>query len=211
MQAAALSRREREQLRHREEILLAAGAVFAEKGFHNATMEEIAQRSEFAIGSLYKHFPSKEAIFVALFSSTVSSYLDALDAVLDDTAPFDEVLERFLQVYVASAQSQQSFLRVFVASQRAMEWHTQTLRDCLDPVMERYVGIAKRLMSHGQAQGRVIPGDLEDLAGYFLAVLGSFIHMAVHRPDDVDFATKLPLLRELLLRGVEASPGRAGH
>ena len=48
---ARLSRRERDRLRHKEEILTAALKLFAERGFHEVSMQEIAARAEFATGT----------------------------------------------------------------------------------------------------------------------------------------------------------------
>ncbi len=45
-----------------EALLDAAGAVFAERGYDKATMTEIAARSSTAVGSLYRFFPTKEAL-----------------------------------------------------------------------------------------------------------------------------------------------------
>ncbi|NCC26054.1 MAG: TetR/AcrR family transcriptional regulator, partial [Deltaproteobacteria bacterium] len=57
------TRRERERLRQRQDILAGALALFAEKGYHNVSMQEIAERTEFATGTLYKFFPSKEDLY----------------------------------------------------------------------------------------------------------------------------------------------------
>lgn len=62
-----LSRREREKQMRRQEMLQAAKAVFAEKGYTHATLEEIAQRAEFGKGTLYNYFGSKEDILFAIF------------------------------------------------------------------------------------------------------------------------------------------------
>ena len=45
------------------EILRAAAEVFATKGFHEATIQEIAKHAEFSAGSLYNYFENKEALF----------------------------------------------------------------------------------------------------------------------------------------------------
>ena len=63
---AATSRRERERLRHRREILLAAEKIFTEKGFFHTTVQEIARAAEFSVGSLYQHFASKEELYSCL-------------------------------------------------------------------------------------------------------------------------------------------------
>ena len=57
-----LSRKQRERLRHRQEILDMALKLFSERGFHNVSMQQIAEASEFAVGTLYNFFQSKEML-----------------------------------------------------------------------------------------------------------------------------------------------------
>jgi TetR/AcrR family transcriptional regulator len=61
-----LSRRERERLRHRDEILQAARLIVAKKGIDGLTIEEIARKAEFAVGSIYRYFASKEDLLDVL-------------------------------------------------------------------------------------------------------------------------------------------------
>jgi len=46
-----LSRKQRQKLQNKEEILSTALGLFAEKGFHNVTMREIAKQAEFSISA----------------------------------------------------------------------------------------------------------------------------------------------------------------
>ena len=78
-ETAGLSRREREKLRQRQEILQAALTLFSVKGYHNVSMHEIAEKSEFAIGTLYKFFKNKEALYTSLVSRQVEQFDDAMD------------------------------------------------------------------------------------------------------------------------------------
>src|SRR5580692_5334242 len=69
-----------------EALLEAASAVFAERGYDSATMTEIAERSSTAIGSLYRFFPTKEALGETLlqrFLERSASELDVLAAGAD--------------------------------------------------------------------------------------------------------------------------------
>ena len=54
-----ISRKRKEFLTRRGDILAAAEKVFAAKGFYGSTMDEIAKRAEFGTGSLYKYFRGK--------------------------------------------------------------------------------------------------------------------------------------------------------
>lgn len=93
-----LSRRERERLVRRNAMIVAASEAFAEKGFADATLEEIAQRAEFGKGTLYNYFPGgKQEILLAVFEQLYSE----LHAVIDRTFnvesdhSFEERLEEF--------------------------------------------------------------------------------------------------------------------
>ncbi len=54
-----------------DKILVAAAEVFAEAGFAAATIQQIADRANTAVGSIYQFFPDKLAIFHALFQEHV--------------------------------------------------------------------------------------------------------------------------------------------
>jgi len=59
MQEEKPPRREREKLRQRQEMLAVALNLFSKKGYHNVSMHEVAERAEFAIGTLYKFFRTR--------------------------------------------------------------------------------------------------------------------------------------------------------
>jgi AcrR family transcriptional regulator len=61
-----------------QEILEAALAVFAEKGFAAARMDEIARRARVSKGTIYLYFPSKEAVFKALLQEMIGPQLSRL-------------------------------------------------------------------------------------------------------------------------------------
>lgn len=74
-----LSRKERERILRRTEILGAAMDVFSEKGFSRATLEEIAERAEFGKGTLYNYFANKEELFEAVIADVFDRFVDIAD------------------------------------------------------------------------------------------------------------------------------------
>ena len=68
-----------------EEILRAAFAVFTEKGFHGATMLDVATRARASTATLYGRFAGKAALFGALVAWGTRQGTEALDAIVDDT------------------------------------------------------------------------------------------------------------------------------
>ena len=76
------SRKERDYLRHRQEILQAALELFSQRGFHNVSMHEIATASEFAVGTLYKFFSNKEDLYRNLIIDVSNVFLSSLMSAL---------------------------------------------------------------------------------------------------------------------------------
>jgi len=89
MESAKLPRRERAKRAQREEMLAAALALFSEKGYRNVSMHEIAEKAEFAIGTLYNFFRSKEDLYKALIKEQAGRFEEALRKAIDE--PDEEV------------------------------------------------------------------------------------------------------------------------
>ena len=76
--------------RNREKIVAAARAAFAEHGLE-AQMDEIARRSEVGVGTLYRHFPTKDALVAALVETRMATMAAAGRAILEHPgAPFED-------------------------------------------------------------------------------------------------------------------------
>ena len=78
-----ITRRERERERQRQEMLDTAMDLFAGKGYHNVTMREIAEKADFAIGTLYKFFRNKEDLYKALMLQRADEFNEAIRKALD--------------------------------------------------------------------------------------------------------------------------------
>jgi AcrR family transcriptional regulator len=99
---AAAPRRERaDARRNRERVLAAAEATFAEQG-PEASLEEIARRAEVGIGTLYRHFPTRQALVEAVFRDSVVSLCDQATALGCEASPY-EALRAWLRLQLAHA------------------------------------------------------------------------------------------------------------
>ena len=79
--ASRTPQRER-RARTRAALLRAAGRVFAEHGFHQATLEAVAARAGVSKGALFHYFPTKEQLFLALLEDRLGAGLDDVEAVV---------------------------------------------------------------------------------------------------------------------------------
>lgn len=98
-----LSRRERERLARRREILTAARKVFGARGYEGATLDEVAREAEFAKGTLYSYFDSKAELFAELveheFDEVLAQAKEALEEEEDVAAAARAVIGVFLEFF----------------------------------------------------------------------------------------------------------------
>ncbi len=74
--------------RNRDKLLVAAVKVFGERGL-DAPLEEIARLARVSIGTLYNHFPTREAFFDAIFPERLAALDRIAEAALADPDPWD--------------------------------------------------------------------------------------------------------------------------
>ncbi len=79
--------------RNREKVLAAASAVFAEAGL-DALIEDIAQRAGLGVGTVYRHFPTKDALVGALAEAYFERIADIVGAAADREGDPWELFER---------------------------------------------------------------------------------------------------------------------
>lgn len=208
MSAGTMPRREREKLRQKEELLAAALELFSEKGFHNVSMQEIAQKAEFAVGTLYKFFKDKEDLYKALVRSRAERYHSTLKEILtSDAGDVREVLEKYVAAKTAMLTGGRAILRLYFAETRGASFSLKAgldqelrrlredLLDCLAAVFRR--GVRKKIFRPLDPHHMAVA--LESLSNGFLL---RWIEDPQRRPHEAD----VPLILDIFCRGV----GRAG-
>src|SRR6201997_1920406 len=74
--------------RNRERLLEAAKAVFSAGG-PDASLEAVARRADVGIGTLYRHFPTREALFEAVYRREVEQLGELAEQLKSEAAPVD--------------------------------------------------------------------------------------------------------------------------
>jgi TetR/AcrR family fatty acid metabolism transcriptional regulator len=174
----------------RERILQAAVDVFFEKGFYEATVEEIATRAGVGKGTVYEYFANKEQLFKEMFQEGVDTYLQAIRThLLGATGSAQEILTRFAHTHIGFVEKHLSLAAlIFEGQQGPLYW----LRDWWREVKERKVALIRRVVEKGVTQGEFRSVDPRIAAEAFLGLLA---------------VSQLPLVLQEK-RGAESSPSR---
>jgi len=111
---SGLGRKEREKLFKRLEIVNSAVILFAEKGYENSTLDEIAERAEFGKGTIYKYFENKEEIYSSIIENIFSEYYNNLRSISSKTGNLKDFLSEMTRLLLRFANENKAEFSVFV-------------------------------------------------------------------------------------------------
>jgi len=185
MEQEKLSRRDRDKLRQHQEMLEAALTLFSEKGYHNVSMQEIAETAEFAIGTLYKFFKNKEDLYKSLILEQADKFHVALGKALTETDDEIEKLRNYVRTKGAVFMDNTSIIRLYFAETRGASFVIKAGLD--DEIREQYnltlQGLAKIFVDG------IKKGKFQNIAEpYHLAVAldslcNAFLHLWLEAPE----------------------------
>lgn len=113
-QSNILSRKEREREAHGRDILDAAEKVFISRGYHKATVEQIAQEADFSVGSLYNFFKNKEELYIKVLEKITEEFGGEFARTVKGEKDAVRALENLIVLRVTHWDSHRGFFRVFL-------------------------------------------------------------------------------------------------
>lgn len=129
-----LERKEREKEQRKNDIIDAAEKVFFEKGYENATMDEVADKAELSKGTLYLYFKTKEELHMAVSVRALKILKKMLmNAVSEKNSTWENILA-IGRSYVEFAREFQDYFRTIL--------HFEN-KECMDHIQQKYAEFAE--------------------------------------------------------------------
>lgn len=181
--------------RNRDRLVEIAAEAFAAHGV-DASLEEIARRAGVGIGTLYRHFPTREHLVEVVYRREVEGLCQAADELSRAEAP-DAALEQWMQRfvdYIATKRGLATSLRILMSTNSTLFSDTSG----------RVTQALRRLVEAAVAAG-AIRGDVD--ASDVLHALGG-IYSA---PDTRDWRDRSRRLVKLLMDGLRFGAGKSAR
>ena len=188
-------------------ILAAALAVFSEKGIEATTIEDIRQRSQASVGSIYHHFGTKEGIAAALFAQGIDDYWARLIASVEGKPSAERAIHGLIEAHIGWIADYPELARFLFARRQAVSAaydeairertaaHFKTLFELLKPWFKQ--GVLRRLPG-----GLYVPLLMGPAQEYARQWLGG--------RSDIEPRAAIKVLSQAAWRSLAADPGRHG-
>lgn len=153
---AETARRPRtDAVRNRERVLEAAKAVFSAGGA-DASLEAVAKRAGVGIGTLYRHFPTREALFEAVYRREVEQLGELAERLKSEAEPVD-ALRSWLRSNVEFVATKKGMATALaLAAYGSSELHAYTF----DRLTKAVGALLERAVAAGDIRADIRPEDL---------------------------------------------------
>jgi AcrR family transcriptional regulator len=170
----------------KEKILDAALHCFTQKGYYKATMDHIAQEAGISKPGLYRHFASKDDLFVRLFSYMGDKYFQQILTYLEKTDSPAKQLQLFGEKTCQIWQENEPFYR-FALEFVSISARESAIRNIMTSYYQSAIDNFKTIIRNGQREGqfKTVNADMAAHAFYFMIMGQFFISQAVNANIDV--------------------------
>lgn len=164
-----LSRKERDRQLRRSDIFKAAEHVFALKGYHKATIRDIAKEAQYGTGTVYLHFKNKDTLYFALLEEKLKCLLALIKEKVGQVKDAKKKLEIFIQESLVFFEKNQDFFQIFVSEGSESYIETRFLKSSIGLQLQEYT---ENLLKEAQGQGIVNSNfDPEQISNVLEAIL----------------------------------------
>jgi len=139
----------------RARILDAAIKVFAERGFHTATVAEIARAAGVADGTIYLYFKGKDDLLLRLFDEKMTELLAESKSELAKERTAPARLSRFIQPHLALVERHPDLASVLIVELRQS---AQFIKAADRAKLAAYVDLIAEVVRDGQEKGELVDG-----------------------------------------------------
>jgi len=194
---------QRERERRQRDFLEAAEEVFSRRGFHNATIQEISERSEFGAGSIYHMFENKDEIYLALIRMRREEYLSGLKERLRAAPDPLSQIRAFIGWKIAFFCEHKQFVRLFVNTSVAARWSARAgLAEELINAYEEYLSFLADIFSEGIEKDLFSVKDPIALALSVEGIINALLSYWVQHEGEDRPLPSVETVEEILFQGV---------
>jgi len=142
--------KDRSRTDKRERILAAAVKVFAERGFYNAKVSQVAAEAGVADGTIYLYFKNKDDLLISAFEDRMSWINSRLTNELETRQPPVDRLRRFFAMHLLLAVHSRDLAEFITVELRQS---ARFIKEYKNPKFAEYLNILRGLIVEGQQQG----------------------------------------------------------
>jgi AcrR family transcriptional regulator len=184
----------------KDKLLQAAMDVFADRGYHGATVDDIVAASETSKGAFYHYFPSKQGVFLKLLDQLADLVESGVEAAIGQHQGALAKVESALRVVLEVTSERRDLAKILLIEAAALGPEFEQSRV---GIHRRFAALIQRHLDRAVADGDIPPQDTGLAAAAWIGAINEVITQALAMGGDL--MAGLGPLRMVLLRSIGAT------
>ena len=183
-----------------QRILEASVKVFADHGFHQSTVSQIAKKAGVADGTIYLYFKNKEDILVQIFNYKTKQIFERFRDVVDSADNPIEKLRNLIRRHLQEFQQDRNLAVVYLAETRQIN---RVMEDQIKIMSKMYFDLVAEILEQGQQNGnfRTVL-HLGLVKRHILGSVDEVISTWLHADGKYDLVSMADPLVDLFINGI---------
>ncbi len=187
------------------ELVAAARKVFSERGFHNATMEEIAQFAGVAKGTIYLYYPSKRAAYWAAMEQGILGMLEATRRNMDAAGTVEAKIRTFIECKISYCEQNRDFFKIYFSEFGHSLTQPLRLRKQFRELYAQQAQILKEVLEQGMRNQEIRPIPTEAAAFAICDLTRSAASQRVLGWDKGELRDTVSFIFDMVWKGLRSS------
>ena len=184
-------------------ILDAAGLVFSSRGFHQATVSEIAGTAGVADGTIYLYFKNKDDILVQFFDYKMRQVFTRFR---EEVGRADDAVDKLIKLIRHHLKAFQADKHMAIVYQAETRRYSRLVDDQVREMAKMYFDLLAEIIEQGQREGTIRKDLYMGLVKrFFLGAVEEVISTWLMSDNTYDLTTMAEPLVDLVLRGIGTS------
>ncbi|MCL6581428.1 MAG: TetR/AcrR family transcriptional regulator [Firmicutes bacterium] len=192
-----------------ERILEVAMRVFRERGYHAASMQEIADAVGMQKGSLYYYISGKQELLFMILERAIDTITARLEAIYQSALPPREKLRQAIVTHVETVSQRQDMLTILLRERHAL---SPTQQAVMEEKSDHYERLFQRIIGEGIREGDFRPVDIK-VTSFGILGMCNWIYQWYRAGGRLEAREIGEMFADLIFSGLlsEAARGSDGH
>ncbi len=168
----------------KKNILEAAICLFAEKGYKEASMAELAKITGVAQGTIFYHYRSKEELFLSILKNFKQTLIEKYDEYFKEKRGKNglEMMEQAVEFYFYLAEDmEEQFILLYRHEAYELAHINPAFRECLEDIYDCFINIFRKAIIKGQEDGSIVSLPEKKLALIIFTMIDGFIRLNIYK------------------------------
>lgn len=185
----------------RQKIMDAAVEMFAEQGFYNSTVADVARKADVADGTIYLYFKNKDDLLISIFEHSMEMFIDTVREELKNVENPREKIKKFIALHLKLVQKNQNLAQVI---QIELRQSSKFMKEYANEKFFEYLNLIQGVIEEGKERG--VFRDNADPVILKRAIFGAVDEMALEwvlmRKKRYSIEEAADQLSDMFIRGI---------